>query len=125
MSTSIAKKLSVKVWAAAVLFVFAMVLTAGASGVDMTGKWTMAVEKDGSTGNPVFDLKQEGAKLTGTYAGKFGEAPVTGSVEGGNFSITYEMSGVVVTYAGTTDGATCKGEVDYGMYGTGTFTGKK
>lgn len=125
MSASIKKRVSLKVWMISVCFVLSLALTAWASDVDMTGKWTMEVTKDGSKGNPIFDLKQEGQELTGSYNGKFGEAPVTGSVQGNEFVITYEMSGVSVSYKGKTDGSTCSGEVDYGFYGTGTFTGKK
>lgn len=120
-----AKLLSVKTWMLAFLFVMAMVASAVAADVDMTGKWTMEVKSETSSGSPVFDLKQEGDKLSGTYAGKFGEAPVTGTVTGNEFKLTYEMSGVAVTYSGKVDGSKCEGDVDYGMYGKATFTGTK
>jgi len=85
----------------------------------------MQVTADTGSGSPVFVLKQDGQALTGTYEGNYGSAPVTGSVAGSEFELTYEISGVVVTYAGTVDGNSCKGDVDYGMYGKAAFTGTK
>lgn len=125
MSSKTLNFISVKTWVMAISFVFILALGANASGIDMTGKWTMQVKSETSSGSPVFDIQQEGEKLTGTYNGKFGEAPITGTVNGDEFKLTYEMSGVSVTYAGKTDGNTCQGDVDYGMYGKATFTGKK
>lgn len=109
----------------AVLCVFALGTGGCASGVNMTGAWTLQVEAATGSGSPVFTLEQEGEKLSGTYAGKFGEAPVTGTVTGNDFKMMYEMNGLTVTYAGKVEGNTCKGDVDYGPYGTATFTGSK
>lgn len=117
--------LSVKTSLMVAALMFILVLSANASDINMTGKWTMEVKSETSSGSPVFDIKQDGEKLSGTYSGKFGEAPIEGTVNGEDFKITYEMSGVSVTYTGKTDGKTCQGDVDYGTYGKATFTGKK
>lgn len=93
--------------------------------VDMTGLWIMAVETSQGSGTPSFDLTQEGDQLSGIYSGTFGEFPVTGAVAGNKFEIRYESSGSVVKYIGEVDGDKAKGEVDYGQYGKGTFTGEK
>jgi hypothetical protein len=59
------------------LFVCALVLAlaVAAMAADITGKWVM--ERPGRDGGPgmtsTFDLKADGAKLTGTYAMSFGE----------------------------------------------------
>jgi hypothetical protein len=96
---------------------------------DMTGTWDLAVETAAGPGHPVFAFKQQGDKLTGTYRGAFGEAPVTGTLQGASitFSIRVTAGGqdTVITYTGTVDGAAMKGKVTLGSFGDGTFTGKK
>lgn len=57
-------------------------LTAGLTLADVSGKWTAQVDTDMGSGEPTFVLKQVGDKLTGTYSGQLGEAPVTGTVKG-------------------------------------------
>ncbi len=98
---------------------------ADAPPADMAGLWIMQVETPRGTGTPSFDINQEGNELSGTYSGKFGEFPITGTVTGNQFEISYDSSGTLVKYIGETDGAKCKGKVDYGSYGGGTFTGEK
>jgi hypothetical protein len=96
----------------------------------ITGTWTLTVESPNGTGNPVFNLKQEGEKITGTYKGALGEAPVTGTLKGKDLTISFKTSGgqageQTVEYTGTVEGATMKGKVKLGALGEGTFTGKK
>ncbi len=97
----------------------------GATDADMTGRWNMSVTTPHGAGTPSFDLMQEGDQLSGTYTGRFGEFPVTGSVKGNQFEIRYDSSGVLIKYIGESDGATAEGKVDFGSFGSGTFTGKK
>lgn len=92
---------------------------------DITGTWEITVVTSNGTGNPTFELKQEGNALSGTYSGRFGEEDVTGKVEGNKFEIDYESSGIPVKYSGTIDADTIQGDVDFSSYGTGTFTGKR
>lgn len=100
-----------------------------AADADVTGKWTMTVETQAGTGNPTFDLKQEGSNITGQYSGQLGEAPVTGTVKGAEVTFGFKVSGqgqeLEVTYTGTVDGDTMQGKVSLGDFGDGTFTGKK
>ncbi len=108
--------------------VMAMALVFGATfafAADMTGTWTLDVTSAGGTGTPVFDLKQDGDKLSGTYKGRWGEAPATGSVKGDDFEINYSLGGVKVVYKGKLDGNKVSGKVDFGGQGEGTFTGVK
>lgn len=100
-----------------------------AADVDVTGKWTMAVETQAGSGSPIFELKQEGASVTGTYTGQLGTAPVTGTVSGDDVVLNYVVSGqgmeLKVTYSGKVEGDTISGKVAMGELGDGTFTGKK
>jgi branched-chain amino acid transport system substrate-binding protein len=94
--------------------------------VDMTGLWKLAVVTPQGAGNPEFTLKQEGNKLTGNYAGSFGEASATGTVQGRNFEIRYRLGGVTTVYKGKVDGNNkMSGDVDFGGQASGTFTGEK
>ena len=92
---------------------------------DMTGTWTLDVTSAGGTGSPVFELKQDGDKLSGTYKGRWGEAPATGTVKDDDFVINYSLGGVNVVYKGKVDGNKVSGKVDFGGQGEGTFTGVK
>jgi hypothetical protein len=97
---------------------------------DVAGTWAITVEIGGNTGTPTLTLKQDGEKLTGTYASQvFGEQKVTGSIKGNDitfgFTASLEGNNVTVTYTGTVDKATMKGKVALGELGEGTFTAKK
>lgn len=97
---------------------------------DITGKWTFAVETDAGGGTPTFVFKQDGEKLTGTYTGTFGSAPLTGTVKGDAIQFTFEATvadqkgKVVYTGKIEADGK-MKGEVDYAGLGHGTWTAAK
>jgi hypothetical protein len=103
--------------------------TADAKPANVAGEWNLTVEGPNGTGTPTVTLKQDGANLTGTYKGRFGESPVKGTVKGNdiNFVATINAQGqeIPLTYAGTVDGDAMKGKVKFGEMGEGTFTGKK
>jgi len=103
-------------------------LSCVALAADISGAWEFAVETSQGSGSPSFDFKQDGEKLTGTYSGMFGKAPISGTVKGDHVEFTFEVSNVdgKVRYKGTLDGGTrMKGDVEYGDVGKGTFTAKK
>jgi|HigsolmetaAR201D_1030396.scaffolds.fasta_scaffold05928_2 hypothetical protein len=112
---------------AAALGAFAM--SAFAADANVAGTWNMSVEMSMGSGNPTFELTQNGNQVTGTYKGQLGEAPVTGTVKGNEVELKYTLSAqgmeLTVTYSGTVEGDTIKGKVSYGDMGEGTFTGKK
>lgn len=98
-----------------------------APGVD--GTWNLQIQTDQGTGTPSFTFTQDGEKLAGQYKGMFGEAPVTGSVKGGEIKFSVKVSGqgqeFVINYSGTVSGDTMKGTVKFGDQGEASFTGKK
>ena len=108
---------------------FAAILVTGAAlAADISGAWEFAVETPQGSGTPTFEFKQDGEKLTGTYTGMFGKAPLSGTVKGDDVEFTFEVSNVdgKIHYKGTVEGATrMKGDVEYGDVGKGTFTAKK
>ena len=97
--------------------------------VDVTGKCAFNVETSAGAGAPTFTFKQDGEKLTGHYAGTFGEADLTGTVKGADitFSFTVDAQGnsLKETYTGTVDKDTMKGKLVIEGLGEGTFTAKR
>jgi hypothetical protein len=116
---------------AIVMLVLAMSAVRGAAQakIDVTGKWAFNVETSAGAGQPNFTFKQDGEKLTGHYAGTFGEADLTGTVKGSDitFSFTVDVQGnkLKETYTGTVDKDSMKGKLSIEGVGDGTFTGKK
>jgi hypothetical protein len=49
---------------------------------NVAGKWNMDLELSFGPASPTIVLKQEDAKITGTYTGRYGDAPVTGTIKG-------------------------------------------
>jgi hypothetical protein len=94
---------------------------------DITGTWNATVQTSAGNGTPTFVLKQDGDKLTGTYAGQFGNAPVTGTVKDNDVTIEFDVQGAKATYKGKIDssGTKMEGTVDYGGQASGTFTATK
>jgi hypothetical protein len=102
----------------------------------VTGKWVMEqAGRDGNTRKTTFDLKAEGAKLTGTVTmpafgmgGGGGEAPppaqiANGKVDGNNvsFEVTREMMGNSMTtkYEGAVAGSEMKLKMTMPGFGGG------
>src|ERR1700694_18452 len=109
---------------------FVMVVpAAGVYAANVTGEWNLTVESPNGTGTPTVTFKQDGETLTGTYKGRFGEAPLKGTVKGNEIKFTLTISpqgqDIQLDYAGTVDGDTMKGKVKFGDLGEGNFTGKK
>ncbi|HLH19966.1 MAG TPA: hypothetical protein VKX45_22260 [Bryobacteraceae bacterium] len=101
-----------------------------AFGADISGKWDFHVETDAGAGDPTFEFHQDGEKLTGTYAGTFGTAPLTGTVKGDDIEFSFEVTVLdqkgTIVYKGKigADGK-MKGEVELTGLGKGTWTGQR
>ena len=94
---------------------------------DLTGTWNAAVDLGGvGSGTATFTFQQDGEKLTGTYAGTFGQAPLKGTLKGNAAEWTFDADQVgAISYKGVVDGNKMKGSVQYGGAGSGTFTAEK
>jgi hypothetical protein len=105
------------------------VLTAGAQTANVSGNWKLTLETPNGPASPSLVLKQEGEKLTGTYKGRFGEAPLEGAVKGKDIKFTVKVNAqgqeFVIEYSGAVEGDTMKGKVKLGDMGEAEFTGKK
>jgi hypothetical protein len=96
---------------------------------DVTGTWIMTVQTSAGSGSPTFTLVQKGDAISGTYKGQLGEAPVTGTMNGNDmaleFNIDAQGQSLTIKYTGKVDGKTVSGNVALGAFGSGTFTGAK
>jgi hypothetical protein len=115
---------------AALVAVIALTVSiSAAQSTNVTGTWKMSVETQNGTGTPTIVFKQEGEELSGTYQGRFGDAPLKGTVKGKDIKFTIKVNAqgqdLEIEYTGTVDGDTMKGKVKLGDFGDATFSGKK
>ncbi|MCC7176198.1 MAG: hypothetical protein IT159_13490 [Bryobacterales bacterium] len=105
------------------MFAAAMTL----AGADISGTWNANVQTDMGSGTPVFVLKQNGEKLSGTYTGTLGESEIAGTVKGQDVVIEFDVQGARIVYTGKLDagGQKMEGKVDLAGMGSGTFTATK
>jgi hypothetical protein len=101
----------------------------GAQAANVTGEWSFNVQTDQGGGTPTITFKQDGEKLTGTYAGQLGNSELTGTVKGSaihfTFNIDVQGQQAPVTYDGTIEKNTMKGKMDIGGMVNGTFSATK
>lgn len=103
---------------------------AAATATDISGAWAFSVESPQGTGTPAVTFKQEGEKLTGTYKGRLGEAPLMGTIKGMDVSFTVKVSfqgqDMEMAFTGKLEGKDgMKGAVNFGGLADGTWTAKK
>jgi len=98
--------------------------------VKIAGVWKFTVELEVGTGHPTVTLKQDGEKVTGTYDGRYGAAPLEGTIKENKIEFTVSMTaeGAAVTgvFSGVVEGEGEKqgmrGAVDFDQAGEGTWT---
>ncbi len=102
-------------------------MSLAAYAANVTGTWNATVDLGGQGGSPTFVLKQDGEKLTGTYTGALGDAPLTGTLKGDKISFDFSVQDNKIHYEGTVNSAgdQMQGTCDYGGQASGTFTAKK
>src|SRR4029078_10538512 len=94
----------------------------------LTGRWEMALNMSMGQSKPTLTLRQDGEKLTGTYAGRYGTFPVEGTIKNCTveFLLTMDVNGekVEMVFAGevASDGQSMKGDADLAQAGDGTWT---
>ncbi len=102
---------------------------AAAQAAKVDGMWNVALELGSITGQPTIDLKQDGEKLTGTYRGRYGASPLEGIVKEKQieFTVTMNAEGQQTTgyFAGTVDGDTMSGTVEFEGAGEGTWSARR
>ena len=102
----------------------------GSSSANISGVWNATVVTAQGNGTPEFTIKQDGEKITGKYKGQFGEAPINGTLKGGEISFSMKINAqgqeLEVTYTGKVlDGSNMKGKAKLGDFGEADWTAKK
>ena len=96
---------------------------------NVSGTWAMTVTSKMGTNKPTAVLAQDGTHLTGTYKGRTGDTPLTGTVAGNHvqLDIPIRMMGraMQLTYTGVVDGDMMSGTTKMAQMGEGAFTGKR
>jgi hypothetical protein len=97
----------------------------------VAGKWAVTLEMSMGTSTPSLELKQDAAKITGTYTGRYGSFPLEGTVKGRAIAFSFTMSAegqsVTMTFQGevAADALSMKGTATLGEMGEATWTAKK
>jgi hypothetical protein len=100
----------------ATIALLTLVMGAVALAEDVSGAWKASMQSpDGQSMELVFNLKADGAKLTGTVTSPMGELPISeGKVDGDKIEFTVETEQFKVVHKGTFSGDTMKLNVDMG-----------
>jgi hypothetical protein len=96
----------------------------------VTGKWLMTLDMSMGTASPTLTIKQDGDKLTGTYAGRYGTFDITGKMKGRIFEFSFQMNEahpVSICFTGevTADGQKLEGTAVLAEMGEATWTAEK
>ena len=109
--------------------VFTLVLLAAsfaAAQASVAGAWKMTFQTDQGAVDSDMNLKQDGEKVTGSLVSPQGEAPIEGTFKGGKLvlSLTVDAGGqaLTITFDGALEKDTRKGNVDFGGFGSATWT---
>lgn len=82
---------------------------------DVTGKWTATMQTPNGSREVTYNLKADGSKLTGTYAGRQGDREIeNGKVDGENVSWEQSMGERKLVYKGKIAGDEIKVSTQFG-----------
>jgi hypothetical protein len=98
------------------LAVLVLLFAGLAFAADVTGKWKATTQgPDGQEMQIIFNLKQDGEKVTGTAEGPMGEMPITeGKISGDEISFTVSAGDMKIVHKGTVSGDEMKLKVEIG-----------
>jgi len=96
--------------------------------LDVTGKWAMSLEMSVGTATPTLELALDAGKITGKYAGRYGEYPVTGTLKDKTIEFSFTMNAdgdaMTITFRGdvAADGQSIKGTASMAEMGDARWT---
>src|SRR5262249_46889243 len=99
--------------------------------LSVAGKWLVELNMSMGQATPGLELKQDGQKITGVYSGRYGNAPVVGTLKDRaiemKITINAEGTEVEAWYSGevAADGQTMKGTATLGPAGDATWLARK
>lgn len=92
----------------------------------VSGTWKLNFQTDQGAVDADLTLKQDGEKVTGSLNSPQGEAPLEGTFKGGKLvlSMSVDAGGqaLTITFDGALEKDTLKGNVDFGGFGSATWT---
>jgi hypothetical protein len=97
----------------------------------IAGKWTVSLEMDMGTATVTMEFKQDGEKVTGTYAGRYGTSPLEGTIKGRkmDFVVTTTIEGQASSlwFGGevSEDGQSIRGPAELGGAGEAFWLAKR
>ena len=97
---------------------------------DVTGKWTASFETQIGTQNYTYDLKADGAKLTGKATSQYGETEILeGKIEGDKITfvenLNFEGNAIRIEYTGKLSGDEIKFTRKVAEFATEELTAKR
>jgi hypothetical protein len=99
--------------------------------LDIAGKWTMTLDLSIGTATPALEVKQDGEKITGTYTGRYGAAPIQGTLKGRALEFSCEINAegqtAAMNFSGevAADAQSMKGQATIEGLGDATWTAKR
>ena len=97
--------------------------------MNIAGNWKLNVESQFGPFEQTMNVIQTGKDLKGTMTSPQGSVDYTGTIEGENvklgFNVNAQGTELRIDYVGTTDGKTMNGKAVFGSFGEGTFKGAK
>lgn len=101
---------------------------AAAEAVNAAGTWSIETETPEGNMSTTLVLTQDGSNVTGTFRSEFGDAPVNGTINGSELSLTVVLNfggqQMSIEMKGTIDGETASGTVESPMGGA-RWTGRR
>jgi hypothetical protein len=98
---------------------------------NVAGKWIMTLEMSMGTATPALDLKQDGAKITGTYTGRYGTFALEGSLKDHTIAFSFTMNAegqsVTMSFEGevSADAQSMKGTASLADMGDATWSARR
>jgi hypothetical protein len=109
-----------------VLAVVLLAASFAAAQAGVTGTWKLNFQTEQGAVDADMTLKQDGEKVTGTLDSPQGQAPLEGTYKGGKLvlSLSVDAGGqaLTITFDGALEKDTLKGNVDFGGFGSATWT---
>jgi hypothetical protein len=94
----------------------------------ITGKWAATLEMSAFTATVTLEFKQDGEKIAGTYTGRYGAFPFTGTVKDRALAFAFTMKAentdVEMSFSGevAADAKTIKGRLTMSELGDGAWS---
>ena len=111
------------------LLAISLLLASPVGAADVSGTWDLEIETPEGTGKPVVILTQDGNRVSGTYRGRMGEAPLEGNLSGESIQFSVKLrfrdQPVTVSYSGTVRGNEMSGSVRFGESGDGKWKARR